>query len=232
MKKPAVVLVSGGLDSTTCIAIALDQGFEVIPLSFSYGQRHSVELECAKRVVASYGIETHHVIDLGFFRDIGGSALTSNLDVPRHERVEDLSDEIPVTYVPARNLVFLSHATAMAEVAGSQDLFIGVNALDYSGYPDCRPEFIEQFSVAANLATACGVGGASLTVHTPLMQMTKAEIVQCGTRLGAPFELTHSCYAPTAEGESCGQCDSCLLRLKGFEEAGVSDPVRYVTAVS
>ena len=229
MSKCAVVLVSGGLDSTTCLGIALEQGFEPVALSFSYGQRHAVEIEAARRVVEHYGVRTHHVVELGFFRDIGGSALTADIDVPQHDRVEDLSDQIPVTYVPARNLVFLSQAVAVAETAGATDLFIGVNALDYSGYPDCRPEFIEAFERAANLATKAGVEGSSpLRVHAPLMQMTKAQIIQRGLELDVPYHLTHSCYSPIGD-VACGRCDSCLLRLRGFEEVGTPDPVDYAT---
>lgn len=233
----AVILCSGGLDSTTCMAIAADRGHRLVALSFDYGQRHSVELDAAKAVAARFGVERHYVLRLDLFKAIGGSALTeAGLDVPKHGAVEDLSDEIPVTYVPARNLVFLSYAVGVAEVEKAAHIYIGVNAVDYSGYPDCRPEFIEAFQGAARLATKAGVESTGprrgLTVHTPLIDLTKAGIIQLGHSLSAPYELTHSCYDPQPDhqGElaSCGRCDSCLLRLKGFEEAGLADPIRYV----
>ncbi|MFN3201542.1 MAG: 7-cyano-7-deazaguanine synthase QueC [Bradymonadia bacterium] len=231
----AVVLCSGGLDSTTCMAIAADRGHRIVALSFDYGQRHRSELEAAKRVATHYGAERHYVMQLDLFTAIGGSALTDTaLDVPKHDDVSEVSPEIPVTYVPARNLVFLSYAVGVAEMEQAEHIYIGVNAIDYSGYPDCRPEFIEAFQGAARLATKAGVESASprhgLTLHTPLISLTKAGIIQLGHSLSAPLELTHSCYDPvdTDEGTfACGRCDACLLRLKGFEEAGMRDPVAY-----
>ena len=231
MSKKAVVLVSGGLDSTACMAVATDQGFETIALSFDYGQRHKVELQAARRVAEYYGVKHHFITELGLFRDLGGSALTDDIAVPTHHAVSDISDEIPVTYVPARNLVFLSLAVGVAEVHGANDIFIGVNALDYSGYPDCRPEFIDAFGQVATIATKVGVEGAPITIHTPLIELSKAGIVALGTRLDAPFHLTHSCYAPTGAGVACRRCDSCLLRLKGFDEAGLTDPITYAEAI-
>ena len=230
MTKSAIVLLSGGLDSTTCLGIAIDEGYDPIPISFSYGQRHSVELDCAKKILDHYGIERHHVIELGFFREFGGSALTADIPVPQHDTVEDLGDGIPVTYVPGRNIVFLSQAVSIAEATGSANIFIGVNALDYSGYPDCRPEFIEAFSNAANLATKAGTEDeVALTFHTPLIDITKAQIIERGMAIDVPYHLTHSCYSPVND-IACGRCDSCLLRLKGFKEAGHEDPVPYANA--
>ena len=228
MTAKAVVLTSGGLDSTTCIAVAIDQGFEVIGLTFDYGQRHRVELEAAERVRQYYGIKDHHLIHLDLFGQLGGSALTDDLEVPKASSTQEITGEIPVTYVPARNLLFLSYATAVAEAAGATDLFIGVNALDYSGYPDCRPEFIDSFMQTANLATKAGVDGATLKINCPLIHRTKGEIIKLGQSLNAPYHLTHSCYDPDPEGRSCGHCDSCLLRLKGFNDAGTTDPISYV----
>jgi 7-cyano-7-deazaguanine synthase len=223
----AVVLLSGGLDSTTVLAIARSEGYQLYAISFRYGQRHSAELECASRVAKAMSVEKHLIIDCDL-RAIGGSALTDQLDVPRQRRAEEMSSGIPVTYVPARNTIFLSFALAWAEVLGANHIFIGVNALDYSGYPDCRPEFIEAFQRMATLATKAGVEGRlPLEIHTPLIAMTKAEIIRTGLRLGVDYSLTHSCYDPRAGNLACGACDSCLLRLKGFEEAGASDPVRY-----
>lgn len=231
MKKRAVVLSSGGLDSTTCMALAKAQGFDLVALSFDYGQRHAIELEAAARVARHFDVSHHLTFQVGLFTTIGGSALTDAIDVPKGRSVSDMSDGIPVTYVPARNLVFLSYAVGVAETHDCSDIFIGVNALDYSGYPDCRPEFIEQFSKAANLATKAGVEGRlQLKLHTPLISMTKADIIRTGTQLDAPYHLTHSCYHPHTDGSSCGQCDSCLLRLKGFREAGLTDPISYVDA--
>lgn len=227
MTRTAVVLASGGLDSTTCLGIALDQGFEVVALSFDYGQRHRQEMDAVRRVLAHYGIERHHVFTPGLFRALGGSALTDDIAVPRRESAEAIEDGIPATYVPARNLVFLSYAVGVAEVSGAADIFIGVNALDYSGYPDCRPEFIASFERTANLATKVGVEGRALKIHAPLIDRTKAQIIEWGTRLGVPYHLTHSCYDPTPEGLACGRCDSCLLRRKGFAEAGLEDPIPY-----
>lgn len=226
-KVKAVVLLSGGLDSTTTLAIARAQGFSVFALSFNYGQRHSIELECAVRVAKWLDAERHLVVSVDL-RAIGGSALTGNLEVPKGRLQDETASEIPITYVPARNTIFLSFALAWAEVLGVEDIFIGVNALDYSGYPDCRPEYIEAFERMANLATKAGVEGRMhLQIHTPLIAMTKAEIIKTGLKLGVDYSMTHSCYAPSTEGLACGRCDSCLLRLKGFEEADVRDPLRY-----
>ncbi len=221
----AVVLLSGGLDSATVLAVARAEGFDAYALSFDYGQRHDRELDSARRVAAALGAREHLVLRLDL-RAIGGSALTADIPVPKGRSVEAMASGIPVTYVPARNTIFLSHALAWAEVLESQDIFIGVNALDYSGYPDCRPEFIEAFERMANLATRAGVEGTSrLRIHTPLIRLTKAEIVARGTALGVDFALTWSCYEPRPDGLACGHCDSCLLREKGFREAGLRDPV-------
>ncbi len=229
-KRKAVVLLSGGLDSTTVLAIARSQGYEPYALSFRYGQRHVVELEAAKRVAQAHGVTQHVVCDIDL-RTFGGSALTSDMEVPKHDSTDELSsEEIPVTYVPARNTIFLSFALAFAEVVGATDVFIGVNALDYSGYPDCRPEYIDAYETMANLATRAGAEGARLKIHAPLISMTKADIVRAGTDLGVDYSLTLSCYDPDGEGRSCGRCDSCLLRMRGFEEAGASDPVPYRVA--
>jgi 7-cyano-7-deazaguanine synthase len=228
--KRAVVLLSGGLDSATVLAIASSQGYELYALSFSYGQRHVWELEAAARVAASIGVVTHRIaaIDL---RILGGSALTDDIAVPKGRSADDMSHGIPITYVPARNTIFLSFALAWAEVLGSSDIFIGVNALDYSGYPDCRPEFIAAFETMANLATKAGVEGRqALTIHTPLIALSKAEIIRKGIELGVDYRLTSSCYDPSAIGEPCGQCDSCLLRRKGFRENGIKDPLPYMLA--
>ena len=223
----AVVLLSGGLDSATALAIAGSQGFRLFALSFDYGQRHSIETRSAAQVAKSLRAERHLTIDVNL-RAIGGSALTDQIDVPKERTAEDISTGIPVTYVPARNTIFLSFALAWAEVLGAQDIFIGVNALDYSGYPDCRPEYIESFERMANLATKAGVEGRlRLKIHTPLIAMTKAEIIVTGLTLGIDYSLTHSCYDPSSEGIACGKCDSCVLRLKGFAEAGVRDPLSY-----
>lgn len=232
MKRNAVVLLSGGLDSTTVLAVAKERGFEPYAISFRYGQRHAVELEAARRVAKAADVERHVVCDIDL-RVFGGSALTADVDVPKHQSAEDLSDdEIPITYVPARNTVFLSFALAYAEVIGSTDIFIGVNALDYSGYPDCRPEYIAAYEQMANLATRAGVEGNELKIHTPLIDLTKAETVELGTRLGVDYSLTLSCYDPDTEGRSCGHCDSCLLRLRGFADAGLADPVLYQGATA
>ena len=225
--KKAVVLLSGGLDSATVLAIARSEGYEPYALSFPYGQRHLWELEAAKRVAASVGVAQHRVaaIDLRVF---GGSALTDDIAVPKGRATDEMSHGIPVTYVPARNTIFLSFALAWAEVLGSSDIFIGVNALDYSGYPDCRPEFIEAFEKMANLATKAGVEGRrSLKIHTPLIALSKAEIIAKGIELGVDYALTSSCYDPSPEGVPCGECDSCLLRQKGFRENGLEDPLGY-----
>jgi 7-cyano-7-deazaguanine synthase len=220
----AVCLLSGGLDSSVCLALARSQGFECYALSFNYGQRHRVELESAARVAKSLGAVRHLVVPIDL-RVFGGSALTSDIAVPKGRSAAQMAAEIPVTYVPARNTVFLSLALAWAEVLGCSDIFIGVNALDYSGYPDCRPEYIEAYEAMANLATKAGVEGRmGLKIHTPLIRLSKAEIVKLGAQLGLDFSLTHSCYDPDEAGRPCGQCDSCVLRRKGFEEAGVKDP--------
>ncbi len=225
MTKKAVVLYSGGLDSTTCMALARSAGFTPYALSFSYGQRHAVELQKARDYAPRIGAAAHLVVDFDL-RQVGGSALTSELDVPKDGVV---AGEIPVTYVPARNTIFLSFALSWAEVLGAFDIFIGVNALDYSGYPDCRPEYIAAYQAMANLATRAGVEGeGSYRIHTPLIALTKAEIIRKGLDLGIDYALTHSCYDPTPAGLACGRCDSCRLRLKGFAEVGVSDPVHYV----
>ena len=229
MTRNAVVLLSGGLDSSTALAIARDQGYTSYALSFNYGQRHSVELESAGRIAASQGVARHVIVDIDL-RVFGGSALTDDIAVPKHDAPEQLDAGIPVTYVPARNTVFLSYALAYAEVVGAQSVFIGVNALDYSGYPDCRPEYIRAFEQMANLATRAGVEGHHLTIHTPLIDMTKAEIIRTGLTLGVDYSQTSSCYDPSQTGAACGHCDSCLLRLKGFREAGAEDPVTYLAA--
>jgi 7-cyano-7-deazaguanine synthase len=226
--KKAVVLASGGLDSTTVLAIALQEGYEVYSLSFRYGQRHAVELAAAQRVAEAAGVKEHRVIDIDLGQ-LGGSALTDNIAVPKARNENEMEKEIPITYVPARNTIFLSYALAWAEVLGASDIFIGVNAIDYSGYPDCRPEFIEAFENMANLATRAGVEGTTkIRIRTPIIEMTKAQIIKKGVALGVDYGITHSCYDPSAGGESCGQCDSCLLRKKGFKEAGVEDPTRYI----
>ncbi len=219
MQKKAVVLYSGGLDSTTCLAMAADSGFKPYAISFSYGQRHSYELEVAKTNARHMGAAEHLVVDFDL-RLMGGSALTADIAVPK----QGVGSEIPVTYVPARNTIFLSFALGWAEVLGAFDIFIGVNALDYSGYPDCRPEFIEAYERMANLATKAGVEGRTkVRIHTPLLHLTKAGIVKLGRELGLDFGLTFSCYDPAADGRACGQCDACLLRRKGFDEAGIED---------
>jgi 7-cyano-7-deazaguanine synthase len=226
-KKKAVVLLSGGLDSSTVLAIARSEGYELYALSFSYGQRHVVELEAARRVAASMGVEQHRIaqIDLRIF---GGSALTDDIAVPKGRAMEEMGQGIPITYVPARNTIFLSFALAWAEVLGSSDVFLGVNALDYSGYPDCRPEFIAAYEKMANLATKAGVEGwQQLRIHAPLMALSKAQIIARGVELGVDYGLTSSCYDPSPSGEPCGQCDSCLLRQRGFRENGLKDPLHY-----
>ena len=224
MERKAVVLYSGGLDSSTCLAIARSEGYVPCAISFSYGQRHSYELEVAKANARQLGASEHLVVDFDL-RLMGGSALTADIDVPK----QGVGDDIPVTYVPARNTIFLSFALGWAEVLGAFDIFIGVNALDYSGYPDCRPEYIAAYERMANLATKAGVEGkGQFRIHTPLISLTKAETIKQGVSLGVDYALTHSCYDPTPEGLSCGQCDSCRLRLKGFAEAGLVDPLQYV----
>jgi 7-cyano-7-deazaguanine synthase len=231
MTKKAVVLLSGGLDSTTTLAIAQDEGFVPCALSFRYGQRHHVELDAAKRIAARAGVAEHveAEIDLRMF---SGSALTDAIDVPKGRETEEMSDGIPVTYVPARNTVFLSFAVAWAEVLEADDIFIGVNALDYSGYPDCRPEYIAAFEGMANLATKRGVEGHRLNIHTPLIALTKGQTISRGLDLGVDYGLTRSCYDPNEQGEACGECDSCQLRLKGFAENGRSDPAPYQQAAA
>lgn len=224
--KKAVVLSSGGLDSTTVMAVAVSQGYAIYALSFDYGQRHSVELEAARKVAALYNAEKHLVLKLDLGK-IGGSALTDDIDVPKNRSHEEMESHIPVTYVPARNTIFLSYALAWAEVVGAQDIFIGVNAVDYSGYPDCRPEYIEAFENMARLATKAGVEGGSLKIHTPIIKLSKAEIIKLGVELGVDYSMTHSCYDPAPEGTPCGRCDSCALRLEGFRQAGMSDPLMY-----
>jgi len=220
-----VVLASGGLDSTTIMAIAKHDGYEIFALSFNYGQRHKVELEAAKTVADCFGAKKHLTLRLDLDA-IGGSALTDDISVPHGRGLEEISSGgIPITYVPARNTIFLSYALAWAEVLDAADIFIGVNAVDFSGYPDCRPEFIQEFERMANLATKAGVEGKGITIQTPIIHMTKAEIIKKGVSLGVDYSMTHSCYDPAEDGRPCGKCDSCLLRKKGFEEAGLSDPL-------
>jgi 7-cyano-7-deazaguanine synthase len=224
--KPAVVLLSGGIDSTTTLAISIAEGYEPYVLSFDYGQRHHVETEAARRVANSLGAKEHRIakIDLRVF---GGSALTDDVAVPKQRSETEIAHGIPLTYVPARNTIFLAYALAWAEIISASDIFLGVNAIDYSGYPDCRPEFIEAFQKIANLGTKAGVEGRRFRIHTPLIKLSKAEIIRKAVELGVDFSLTHSCYDPSSEGVACGECDSCLLRLKGFREAGIRDPIRY-----
>jgi 7-cyano-7-deazaguanine synthase len=229
--EPAVVLLSGGLDSTTVLTIAQRENFEVHALSFRYGQRHEREIEAATRIARNAGVLHHHVVDIDL-RAFGGSALTADIPVPKDRDLASHSaaTEIPITYVPARNTIFLSYAVALAEVIESSTIFIGVNALDYSGYPDCRPEYIEAFERMANLATRAGVEGRTrLSIRAPLISLSKAAIIALGTSLGVDYSLTTSCYDPTADGEACGRCDACQLRLKGFSEAGLDDPIAYAT---
>ena len=225
--KKAVVLSSGGLDSTTVMAIVKNEGYALYSLSFSYGQRHKIELEAAKKVAEIFDVEKHLVINLDLNK-IGGSALTDSIDVPKNRNNKTVSTDIPITYVPARNTIFLSFALAWAEVLKSSDIFTGVNAIDYSGYPDCRPEYIEAFENMANLATKTGVKGLTrIKINTPLLNMSKAQIIKKGIELGVDYSLTHSCYDPDPEGVACGRCDSCILRKNGFKEAGVKDPTKY-----
>jgi len=229
LTRPAIVLLSGGLDSATCLALARDEGFDPIALSFEYGQRHAVELDAARRIAASLSVE-QVVLDIDL-RAFGGSALTDPaIAVPQHDDLAQVGPEIPVTYVPARNTIFLSYALALAETRSARDIFIGVNALDYSGYPDCRPEYIEAFSSMANLATRAAVEGDRLSIHTPLIALTKGEIIRMGAALGIDHSLTVSCYDPNEAGQACRRCDACLLRAKGFADAGLADPTRYTTA--
>jgi len=226
--KKAVVLLSGGIDSTTAMAIARHEGFEIYSLSFSYGQRHAFELTAAQKVANAIGVAEHLVINVDIEK-IGGSSLTDDIDVPKDRDEISMSLEIPVTYVPARNTIFLSYALAWAEVLESSDIFIGVNAIDYSGYPDCRPEYTEAFERMANLATKAGVEGITkIRIRTPLIHLTKAQIIKKGVELGIDYSLTHSCYDPSSQGLACGRCDSCFLRKKGFKEAGILDPTKYI----
>jgi 7-cyano-7-deazaguanine synthase len=225
----AVCLLSGGLDSATCLGVARRDGFDCLALSFDYGQRHRIELQAAARVARHFGVFEHRVVSIDL-RSFGGSALTADTDVPKHASVNELGGGIPVTYVPARNTIFLAYAMAWAEVLECPNIFIGVNAIDYSGYPDCRPEFISAFETLANLATKAGVEGrTTLRVHTPLAALNKAGIVKLGTEVGVDFSITHSCYDPDSTGRPCGRCDSCLLRRKGFREAGLQDPLPYLS---
>jgi len=225
--KKAIVLSSGGIDSTTAMAIAKNDGFQIYSLSFSYGQRHLIELDAARRVATDLDAADHLVLSIDL-RKIGGSALTDEIDVPKHREEQSMAEQIPITYVPGRNTIFLSYAMAWAEVLGVTDIFIGVNAVDYSGYPDCRPAYIEAFEKMANLATKVGVTGeTSLSIHTPLIRWTKAQIIQHGTAIGIDYGITHSCYDPSPDGLACAHCDSCIIRRNGFIEAGVPDPTRY-----
>ena len=227
MATKAVVLTSGGIDSTTTMAIAASEGYEIHALSFRYGQRHDLEIESAKRIAKALGAREHLVLEIELGR-IGGSALTADIEVPKSRSAGEIQTGIPVTYVPARNTIFLSYALAWAEVIGAEDIFIGVNAVDYSGYPDCRPEYISAFEKMANLAIKEAVEGKMMIrIRTPLIHLTKAEIIRKGIELGVDYAFTHSCYDPKPDGRACGECDSCLLRKKGFREAGVKDPTRY-----
>jgi 7-cyano-7-deazaguanine synthase len=229
IRRRAVVLLSGGLDSATTLAIANAEGFEAYALSFRYGQRHEAELESARQIAERFKAVQHIVAEFDL-RAFGGSALTADIDVPKGRRVDEMSRGIPVTYVPARNTIFLSFALAWAEVLNAADIFIGINALDYSGYPDCRPEYIDAYKVMANLATKAGVEGQNrLTIHTPLISLSKADIIRRGVQLGVDYAITRSCYDPSPGDRACGMCDACRLRLKGFAEAGITDPVLYHT---
>ena len=226
--KKAVVLSSGGIDSTTVLAIAKLESYEIYGISFRYGQRHAQEIEASKKIAQLFGVKKHLVVDIDL-AIIGGSALTDDIEVPKGRNESEMQNEIPVTYVPARNTIFLSYALAWAEVLDASDIFIGVNALDYSGYPDCRPEFIEAYEHMANLATKVGVEGKKkIKIRTPLINMSKAQIIKKGVELGVDYSITHSCYAPSSDGKACGDCDSCLLRKKGFSDAGIEDPTNYV----
>ena len=225
--KKAIVLLSGGLDSTTVLAAVTNKGFDIIALSFNYGQRHNYEIECAKEIATSYNITKHQIANIDL-EVIGGSALTDDIDVPKNRDTGEMNSEIPITYVPARNTIFLSYALALAEVENSFNIFIGVNAIDYSGYPDCRPEYIESFQKMGRLATKSGVEEAEqLQIHTPLIDLKKSEIIKLGIELGVDYSKTHSCYDPLGKDEPCGKCDACLLRIKGFLDAGTSDPLNY-----
>ena len=226
--KRAIILLSGGLDSTTTLATAIAEGYETYALSFDYGQRHKIEIVAARRIARALGAKEHRVakIDMRIF---GDSALTDGIDVPKKRSATEIAQGIPVTYVPARNTIFLSYALALAETVGARDIFIGANAIDYSGYPDCRPAFIAAFETLANLATKAGVEGAHFRIHAPLIKFSKAEIIRKALELDVDLALTHSCYDPSSNGVACGECDSCLLRFKGFREAGVEDPIRYAS---
>ena len=227
-RKKAIILSSGGIDSTTAMAVAKSEGNEIYSLSFFYGQRHSLELEAARKVAGSLGAKKHLVFNIDL-RIFGGSALTDDIEVPKGRDEMDMQRSIPVTYVPARNTIFLSYALAWAEILGVSDIFIGVTAVDYSGYPDCRPEYIDAFENMANLATKAAVeGNTRIRIRTPLIAMSKADIIRRGSELGVDYGITHSCYDPTQDGKACGQCDSCLLRKKGFREAGIPDPATYI----
>jgi 7-cyano-7-deazaguanine synthase len=229
MPAPAIVLLSGGLDSTTTLAYALDRGYDARAMTFRYGQRHAREVEAARQIAKRFAVREHVIVDIDL-RPFGGSALTSDIPVPKDRAADELRrGGIPVTYVPARNTIFLSFALAWAEVQEARDIFIGVNALDYSGYPDCRPEYIAAFERMANLATRSGIAGSAVVIHAPLIDLTKGQIIELGRRLGVDYALTTSCYDPDADGRACGHCDACLIRRKGFEEAGVDDPARYAT---
>lgn len=225
----AVVLLSGGLDSTTTLAVARRDGHEPLAITFRYGQRHEIEVDAARRVARAAKVADPIVVDIDL-RTFGGSALTSELAVPKDRPLDQLSHGVPVTYVPARNTIFLSYALAYAEVRGAPEIYIGVNAVDYSGYPDCRPEYIAAYQAMANLATRAGVEGSKVHIRTPLIELTKAQIIRLGVSLGVDYSLTTSCYDPTVHGVACGHCDSCILRLKGFAEAGLPDPIRYRTS--
>lgn len=222
----AIILLSGGVDSSTTLAIAREEGYETYALSFRYGQRHDREILAAQNVAEYFGVKKHIILDIDL-KSFGGSALTDDIPVPKNRGALEMSDHIPVTYVPARNTIFLSFALAWAEVLKAHDIFIGVNALDYSGYPDCRPEYIETYEKMANLATKAGVEGTAFKIHTPLINMTKAEIIQTGLGLGVDYSLTTTCYDPSSVGAACGECDACILRLKGFQENGIIDPIVY-----
>ncbi len=231
MKKLAVVLLSGGLDSATTLAVAQDEGFQCAALTFQYGQRHQVELKAAKRIADDLKVIDHRIIEIDLCQ-FGKSALTDKIDVPKGRSADEMGSDIPVTYVPARNIIFLSYALAMAEILESRDIFIGVNALDYSGYPDCRPSFIKKYEDMAREGTKAGVEGTPFQIHTPLINLTKAEIIRLGVKLGVDFSRTHSCYDPDPSGLACGLCDSCQLRKKGFYEANIPDPTHYVSGIN
>jgi 7-cyano-7-deazaguanine synthase len=228
MTQPAIVLLSGGLDSATVLAVAQKEGYSICALTFRYGQRHEFEIEAARRIAERAQVDRHVIAEIDL-RSIGGSALTDDIEVPKNRSGEEIGTGIPITYVPARNTIFLSYALAWAEATKANAIFIGVNALDYSGYPDCRPEYIEAFEAMANLATKAAVeGGENLKIHTPLIHLSKAEIVKKGLDLGVDYSLTHTCYDPGPEGTACGECDACHLRLKGFEANGIPDPIPYL----